>query len=262
MIYVNLCNMLGKTNTYIIGLLCTILYGLCIGSFLNVVIYRLPLKESLVKRESHCVKCNKAIKWYDNIPFISFLLLRGKCRNCGCKISIQYPIVELLNTILWVFIYLRYGWSIETLLYFVLSSILVCISFIDEKTYEIPMCLNILIGILGIVNIIININTWYEYIIGAFCISIPLFIIWFFTNGMGFGDVKLMFFAGFLLGWKKIIPSFLIGCILAIIIHIVRMKISGKGSKLAFGPYLSIGIYLGLFIGLPLMNFYLTLIGM
>ena len=102
---------------FYLAIVFTFIYGICIGSFLNVVILRLPLGQSVVKNESHCFSCNNHIKWYDNIPLVSYILLRGKCRNCGSNISIQYPIVELLNGVLWILIYFKFKLSFETLIF-------------------------------------------------------------------------------------------------------------------------------------------------
>lgn len=257
----SLYSLFGYKFMFWLGFILSFIYGLCIGSFLNVVIFRLPIHESLSKEASHCFKCGNKIKWYDNIPLFSYIILRGKCRKCGDRISLQYPIVELLNAILWVLIYFKYGYSVETLVYIILSSVLVCIAFIDEKTFEIPAILNGWILVIGIIYTVYDYKHWLTHIIGMLCVSFVLFLIWFFTDGIGFGDVKLMFCSGLLLGWHIIIPSFLIGCIIAIIIHSIRMKVSNKGHKLAFGPYLSLGIYVGLFVGQPLMTMYLRLIG-
>lgn len=257
----SLYNTLGSTFMFWLGFILTLIYGLCVGSFLNVLIYRIPINESIYKSGSHCFSCGSKIKWYDNIPIVSYIILGGRCRNCKSRISMQYPVVEFLNAFLWELLYFYYGYNLKTLIYFLLSSLLLTLSVIDEKTFEIPMSLNASIGVLGLVNIIINYKYWYSYVIGAFAISVFLFVVWFFTNGIGFGDVKLMFFAGFLVGWKLIIPAFLIGCLIAIPVHLLRMRFSNKEHKLAFGPYLSLGIYISLFVGEPLMNLYLRLIG-
>lgn len=243
---------------YWIGLIVITIYGLCIGSFLNVVILRLPIYESLSKRESHCFKCGKSIKWYDNIPVFSYIVLGGKCRNCGNKISIQYPLIEITNTFIWVLIYLRYKISIDTVIYVSLASALLALSVIDERTFEIPIQINYFIGVLGLIATAIGYKQWYNHIIGMLVVSVFLLVIWFVTDGLGFGDVKLMFFAGLVVGWKIIIVGFLTGCLVAIPVHVLRMKISNKAHKLAFGPYLSFGIYTALFIGEQVADIYIS----
>lgn len=258
----SLYNVLGSSFMFWLGFILTLIYGLCVGSFLNVLIYRVPLHESIVKRNSHCTKCNSYIKWYDNIPLVSYIVLGGRCRNCKSRISIQYPVVEFLNAFLWELLYLKYQWSTETLIYFCLASVLLTISVIDEKTFEIPMCFNWFLITLGVVYTIYDHTHIISHLVGAICVSGFLFLVWFITNGrgLGFGDIKLMFSCGLIVGWKVIIVGFLIGCILAIVIHSLRMNFSGKQHKLAFGPYLSLGAYISLFCGVGLMNLYLSLL--
>lgn len=257
-----LVNTFGNTFVFWLGFILTALYGLCFGSFLNVLIYRIPKHESIMKSNSHCVVCGNKIKWYDNIPLLSYIILRGRCRNCNSRISLLYPVVEFLNAFLWELVYLKYQYSVETLIYFALVSVLLALSVIDEKTYEIPVCFNYFLLVLGIIYVIYDYRNFISHIVGMFCISIFLVIIWWATygNGIGLGDVKLMFTCGFLLGWKLIIVGFLLGCIIAIPVHLLRMKLTKKENKLAFGPYLSLGIYISLFIGNNLMNMYLDLL--
>lgn len=257
----NIVSVLGYPFLFWFGLILATLYGVCVGSFLNVVILRLPQNMSLSKEPSHCFHCGHKLKWYDNIPIVSYISLGGKCRYCKEKISIQYPLVEFANTILWVSLYLHFGWKIEILFYCILSSVLLALSIVDEKTFEIPPQLNAIVFFLGVVYTAIDYQNFVSHLVGMVCISTVLFLIWFFTDGMGFGDVKLVFGAGLLLGWKSIVVAFFVGCILAIVIHLVRMKLCKKEHKLAFGPYLSVGIFISLFCGEFLMNLYLQLAG-
>ena len=121
------------------------LYGIVIGSFLNVCIYRIPKKENIAKVRSHCMSCGYRLKWYDLVPLFSYLFLGGKCRKCKEKISIQYPVIEALNGVLYLFVFAEYGLSIETLLYCLLFSALITLSVIDFRTYEIPLGINLFI---------------------------------------------------------------------------------------------------------------------
>lgn len=121
------------------------LFGIVIGSFLNVCIFRIPEKEDIVKTGSHCMSCGYRLKWYDMIPVISFLALRGKCRKCGAKLSVQYPLIEAANGILYVLIVWTGGLGIESLLYCLLASALLVLSVIDFRTYEIPFGINLFI---------------------------------------------------------------------------------------------------------------------
>ena len=256
----NLIEVLGKDFMFWYGLVCVVLFGLCIGSFLNVVIFRLIKKESLYKESSHCMKCGNKIKWYDNIPVVSYIALRGKCRNCGEKISPQYPFVEVLNALLCAFIYVRFGYTIETIFYFVLVSVGICISIIDLRTLEIEPHLQMVLLILGIITTAYDYHNILLHIIGALCLSLFFLLLYFLTggNGLGFGDVKLIALLGLIVGWKDIYIGFVISALIACVIELTRKKITGE-SKFAFGPYLVLGAYIGLFVGEPIFNWYLEL---
>lgn len=237
----------------------TILYGILIGSFLNVCIYRIPKKENIVVVSSHCMSCGKQIKWYDLVPLVSFLILRGKCRYCKAKLSWQYPAVEALNGILYGIIVLVNGFNITSILYCLATSALLALSMIDWRTYEIPPSFNIFIGILGIIRLILDLPHWYNYVIGFVSVSGFLLLIFLVTKGrgIGFGDVKLMAAAGLLLGWKLIILSLGLGCVLGSIIHITLMYVKDKDRVLAFGPYLSLGIFISMLYGEQIIEWYL-----
>lgn len=240
-------------------LLIAIIYGVIIGSFLNVCIYRIPKNESIVVRRSHCMSCGKQIKWYDLVPLISFLILRGKCRYCKAKLSWQYPAIEALNGILYGTIVLVNGFNSTSILYCLATSALLVLSVIDWRTYEIPPSLNIFIGILGIIRLALDYTHWYNYVIGLVSVSGFLLLILLITRGrgMGGGDVKLMAVTGLLLGWRLIILSLGLGCILGSVIHITLMHVTDKDRVLAFGPYLSLGIFISMIYGNQLIEWYL-----
>ena len=236
------------------------LYGIVIGSFLNVLIYRIPKHENIATKRSHCMECGYQLKWYDLIPLFSYLFLRGRCRKCGTRISIQYPIIEAVNGILYVLIFLRYGLTIETLLYCLLFSALLALSVIDFRTFEIPVGFNIFILILGLVRVATDYKNWLLYLIGLVSVSLFLFAIFAITKGRGIGggDVKLMAATGLLLGWKLNLLGFVMGCILGSIIHLIRMKVSKEGRTLAMGPYLSLGVVLTVFFGEYIISWYMS----
>lgn len=238
------------------------LYGIVIGSFLNVCIYRIPAGESVAGEHSHCMHCGYRLKWYDLIPVLSWLLLRGKCRRCGKKISIQYPLVELADGFLYLFIFYANGINAVSVLYCLMASALLVLSVIDARTCEIPVGLNLFLLALGCVRIALDREHWPVYAAGFFAISIFLELIRLLSKGkaIGGGDVKLMAAAGLLLGWKKIILAFFIGCIAGAVIHTIRMKISGAGRILALGPYLSAGILLSALWGETWIEAYLQLL--
>lgn len=235
------------------------LYGIVIGSFLNVCICRIPKKENIVTTRSHCTSCGYQLKWYDLVPLFSWLALGGRCRECKARISVQYPVIEALNGILWLIIFSVCGISIETALYCVTASALLALSVIDFRTYEIPFGFNLMIAALGLIRVLTDLSNWTGYAIGFFAVSVPLYIIYLLTKGRGIGggDIKLMAAAGLLLGWKLILLAFLLGCILGSVIHLLRMRLSETDHVLAMGPYLSIGIFIAALWGSRLLEWYL-----
>ena len=188
-------------NALVILFVMLFLLGITIGSFLNVLIFRIPLKEDIAVERSHCMHCGHVLSWYELVPLFSWIIQGGKCRACKAKISVQYPVVEALNAILWMAIVWVWGLQWETLLFCICSSILIVLAVIDERTQEIPVGLNIAIAILGAARIILSITKvthssgpWYEYVIGAFVVSGIFLLVVLVTKGrgMGGGDVKLM----------------------------------------------------------------------
>ena len=236
------------------------LYGIMIGSFLNVVIYRVPKHESIVVSRSHCMNCGKQIKWYDLVPVVSFLILRGKCRYCKTKLSLQYPLVEFTNGLGYAIIVIVKGVNVESILYCLCMSALLALSVIDWRTFEIPFAFNVFIGILGIIRLLTDYRNWYIYILGFVSVSGFLFIIYKATKGraMGGGDVRLMAAAGLLLGLKNIVLSLVLGCLLASVLHVLYMKLKNKDHMLAFGPYLSMGIFISMIYGNQIIEWYVN----
>lgn len=239
------------------------LFGIVVGSFLNVCIYRLPKQESIVKVPSHCMSCGAQLRWYDLVPLFSWLILRGRCRRCKATISIQYPLIEGLNGILWVFVFIVNGMNGMSLVYCFMTSALLTLSVIDWRTFEIPFGINVFLGILGLVAVVLNKEEWLSHIIGAVCVSVFLLLLYVLTQGraIGGGDIKLMAACGLLIGWQRIILAFLLGCILGSIIHIIRMKVRGEGHILAMGPYLAAGVFLAALFGQEWITWYLSLLG-
>lgn len=244
---------------YIILYIMIFLIGISIGSFLNVCIYRIPKKEDIVFERSHCMSCGNVLKWYELIPLFSFIVQGGKCRNCKTKLSVQYPLIELLNGLIYVWIFIVKGFCPESILFCICASVLIVISVIDWRTFEIPFGCNIVIGILGIVRVILDLAHWYNYVIGFFTVSGLFLIIYWITKGRGIGggDIKLMAAAGLLLGWQNILLSLMIGSIAGSVIHLALMKIQGKDRVLAFGPYLAFGIFISMLYGNDIITWYL-----
>lgn len=208
------------------------------------------------------MQCGYQLKWYDLIPLFSWLMLGGRCRKCKAKISVQYPIIEALNGVLYLLVFARFGVSTECLLYCLLASALIVLSVIDFRTYEIPFGINVFIAGLGLVRILTDLSNWVEYVIGFFAVSLFLYVIYLLTRGRGIGggDIKLMAASGLLLGWQCNILAFLLGCIIGSVCHVIRMRVTKAEHVLALGPYLSIGIFLCAMWGRELINWYLSML--
>lgn len=240
------------------------LLGICVGSFLNVLIYRIPKGEEFVKTPSHCMKCGHSLSWYENIPILSWLLQGGKCRACGVKLSAQYPIVEALNGAMWLLtgILFRGDW-LTVGLYCLLFSMLLTLTVIDWRTFTIPNGINLTIFLLGVVRLLTDLGNWHNYVIGLFSVSLVFLLLHLLTggNGLGMGDVKLVAAAGLLLGWRSMLVAIVIGSLSGAIIHSIRMR-RGADRKLAFGPYLAAGIWIAALGGEQIVNAYFGLFGL
>ncbi len=240
------------------------IFGAAIGSFLNVCIFRIPAEESIVKPLSQCPRCHHPIRIYDNIPIISFILLRGRCRDCGEKISWQYPLVELITAILALLLFMKFGLTLNFLVFFVFTAVLIVISFIDLEHQIIPDILSLPgIPIFFLAAIFIVKVPWLEAVIGLligggvlFCIAI---IYEWITKreGMGGGDIKLLAMIGGFLGWKSLIFVLLFSSFAGAIVGIAAMISKKQDMKYAvpFGPFLSAAAIAYLFWGDAFMRF-------
>ncbi len=247
------------------------LFGLCVGSFLNVVIYRLPNGMNLSKPGSHCTVCDYSLKWYDNIPVLSYIMLGGKCRKCKAPISPRYMLVEISNAIFWLLsVFLFWNESIPyAVMTAVLSSVLICIFFIDLEHMLIFNRFTILVALGGFVGIYADTLTkWYDHLIGA-AVGGGLFLALYYgcililkKEGLGFGDVKYAAAAGFLLGWQKFTLTILIASIVGAIVMTIsnRVNNSEKGTEHPFGPYLAAGTLISLFFGNQIIEWYMGLL--
>lgn len=235
------------------------LYGIVIGSFLNVCIYRIPKEEDIVKERSHCMTCGHTLRWYELIPVFSYLLQRGRCRSCGTKLSIQYPLMEAINGVLYVIIIYRVGITPYGILLCLLCSVLLVLSVIDFRTYYIPIGINICVLIIGLVYTCFDYKNVSNHLWGMIGVSGFLLVLYLLTKkrGIGDGDIKLMIGAGAFLGvWPSILALW-IACLLGAVIHSIRMKVSKVGHQLAFGPYLAIGILFSALYGEELIHRYM-----
>lgn len=240
------------------------LLGLCVGSFCNVLIYRIPKGEEFVKTPSHCMTCGHELKWYELFPVVSWLIQGGKCRSCGVKLSVQYPLVEALNGAMWLLTGIVYrGDWLTVALYCALFSLLLVLSVIDWRTFTIPNGINLAILILGVIRLVTDLPGWLGYLIGLVSVSGVFLLLHIGTggNGLGMGDVKLVGAAGLLLGWQNMVLAVLVGSLSGALIHSARMK-KGAGKKLAFGPYLAAGIWFAALFGNQLIQAYLSFFGL
>jgi len=251
---------------YDVNVILIFILGLIVGSFSNVCIYRIPKNESIVYPASHCPKCHSKIKPFDNIPLLSFFLLKGRCRNCKSKISIQYPIVELLTGLIYLIIYLIYGLSIQTLVYIILSSALIIIAFIDLNEEIVPDVISlpgIVIGfaISFFVPYISFINSALGVVVGGGIILIIGLAgsVIFKKEAMGGGDVKLAAMIGAFLGWRYIIISLFLGFFLGALagIILIMSKIKSREDVVPFGPFIVLGSFITLLWGEQIISWYL-----
>ncbi len=235
--------------------------GILLGSFLNVVIYRLPQHESIIWGRSHCMHCDHIIKPIELIPVVSFVFLGGKCKGCKTPISLRYPLIELLTGILFLVSYKTFGFSYAFAIALPLTLILIIIAFIDIDTMEIYDRFQIMILILALLNLFVSPLSIIDHITGFFIISIPFYIIAWLTDGMGGGDIKLIAIAGLLLGYQATLVAFfvsiILGALMALYLLIVK-KSSGK-AQLAFGPFLCIGIYVAYHFSTIIIQTYLQI---
>ena len=258
------------------------IFGLCIGSFLNCLIYRLETGRSFVKGRSFCPKCKHKLGFWDLIPIISFLMLKRKCRYCKNKISLQYPIVEIATGLLLIlnFKFLIFDqfliFNFKTLLFIVYLLIINCLLIIvfiyDLKHYIIPdKIIYLAIGLALIFNgsaaltALSSLKGFQFSILSAFIAGGFFFLIWLISQGkwMGFGDVKLGFFMGLFLGWPNILTALFLAFVIGSLAGLALISVGRKKfkSEVPFGPFLIIGTFLALFWGREILGWYLGLMG-
>jgi leader peptidase (prepilin peptidase)/N-methyltransferase len=257
----------------------TFILGLCVGSFLNVCIYRIPLEKSIVSPPSSCPGCGNRLKAIDMIPVLSYILLKGKCRNCKAPISIQYPLVELVTGIVWLVTFLRYGLSIETLMLIFLFTILIPVFLIDLVHMIIPNGL-VITGLIGgavfyLYHLFIkpislyDSSHWSTPLIGMvsssgilFLVALLSFVIYKNDGGMGMGDVKIFLPIGLILGWKlsllTLFASIMFGGITSIVLLILRIK--DRKSAIPFGPFIVLATFVCGMFGYNILNWYLGML--
>ena len=247
----------------------SLLVGLALGSFMNVCIYRIPLEKSIIRPSSSCPNCGKKIRFYDNIPLISYLLLLGRCRHCHHPISWRYPAVEALTGLLSLALFIRYGLSFQYLLFLLFAATLVTISFIDLDHQIIPDVMSIPGIVAGLAAAFIPGNvSWFDSIIGIIGGGGTLFLVGLIyekltgKQGMGGGDVKLLAMIGAWMGWRSLPFVLLVSSLTGAIIGSVFLLAAGKGYRvrIPFGPFLSLGALFYIFFGPQLTNWYINLL--
>ena len=243
--------------------------GTCIGSFLNVCIYRIPAAKSIVHPGSMCPRCQNPIRFYDNIPLLSFLCLRRRCRYCSLPIPFRYPLVELLGGLFALWIVMKFGLTPEALIYYIFSATLLVIAFIDIDHRIIPDRLTLpgiplaLLAALFLPDMTLKQSLWGIAVGGGSLLAVA----WGYhlithKEGMGGGDIKLLAMIGALLGWKGVLFTIFAASILGTVSGVIIMFRTKGDMKLAvpFGPFLSIGALTFVFFGADILFWYFNLL--
>ena len=243
------------------------IFGICIGSFLNVCIFRLPEGKSIVHPPSSCPGCGAAIRLYDNIPVLSYFILRGRCRDCHTPIAFRYILVELLGGLMAVCVYFRFGPGMEGIIYYAFMAALLVITFIDIDHRIIPDVIS-LPGIpLGVAaSFFMPSLSWADSLIGVLAGGGSLYAVaWGYVRitgkeGMGGGDIKLLAMIGAFIGWKGVLLTIFMGSAIGTLVGLAAMLAEKKNMKMRipFGPFLALGAVISIFFGQELIGWYLT----
>lgn len=255
-----------------------VLAGLVFGSFFNVCIWRIPRGMSIVWPPSHCIRCRRPVRWFDNIPVVSWIVLRGRCRDCGQKFSSRYALVELLTGLLFLAAYLRFGRSLLTLKAVVFLSLLVVISFIDIDHQVIPFKLSIP-GLIAGVFLSVIAGTRLSDVLSGIALGagfvLGAWLLWRYwlagafqkfgvkqREGIGWGDLPFAMMVGAFVGLKPMVVAVFSAVVAGVIVGMAG-RLAGKtrpGQPISFGPFLGLGGIVGLFFGEQLFGLYLRLV--
>lgn len=255
--------------SYLVLMVFVFTIGAAIGSFLNVCIYRIPAGESIVSPRSRCPQCLAPIRWYQNIPLLSYALIRGRCANCHAPISLRYPLVEALTGILFLLVFLRYGLHPVTLIFWLFAAALVAITFIDLDHQIIPDVISLPgIAVGFICSFAVPWMTWLDSLLGIVLGGGSLYLVAVGyelltkKEGMGFGDVKMLAMIGAFLGWKAIFPVIFLSSLAGTLVGVPLMLIRKADGKLAipFGPFLALGALVMVLWGPLLLRWYFGLL--
>lgn len=245
--------------------LLVLVFGVVIGSFLNVCIYRIPNEESISYPPSHCSSCKHKLSFFELVPILSYIFLGGKCKQCHSYISIQYPIIEALNGIIYILIFYKYGLTISFFKYCIFASLLIVIGMIDYKTQYVYRSTTIFgiitaIGIL-IIQYFVNGESFINSILGGVIGFLIIGLIVFITKGMGEGDIEIAIVCGLFLGIKGILLTLFLAVIFGGIIgiFIVSLKLKELKDKIAFGPFLAVAGVISALFSNEIISMYLKL---
>ncbi|MGI6227559.1 MAG: prepilin peptidase [Peptococcales bacterium] len=240
------------------------IFGITIGSFLNVCIYRLPRGESIVRPPSHCAVCGYQLKAWDLVPILSYIFLHGKCRNCEVEISLRYPLIELLTGLMFTFVVYKFGFNVSALFYSLFVAALIVVTFIDLEHFLIPNSVVIAILVLGIgLHIFIRPFSIFNALMTF--LGVILFFLAFqilSRGGLGGGDVKLSGVLGLWLGWPDTALAIFLGSLVGMIISLamIALRVKKRKEPIPYGPYLVLGTLIVLFAGEKIWQWYLNLI--
>jgi leader peptidase (prepilin peptidase)/N-methyltransferase len=245
-----------------------VLLGLCLGSFANVCIYRIPLNKSIVHPASSCPHCGAKIRFFDNIPLISYLLLRGRCRGCHVSISMRYPLVEIFMAFLSLALFVRFGFQLQYILFLVFAGTLVILSFIDFDHKILPDVLTLPgIAVGWMVSFLPGGISWVDSLIGLIAGGGSLYLVAVVyeritgREGLGGGDIKLLAMIGAWMGWMSLPLIVLMSSLGGAVIGSIFILAGGKSARtqIPFGPFLSLGALCYLFFGREISHWYFGL---
>jgi leader peptidase (prepilin peptidase)/N-methyltransferase len=250
-------------------------FGAVVGSFLNVCVHRMPREQSIVTPPSHCPHCKQRIRWYDNIPLVSYLVLGGRCRHCGARITPRYFLVELLTASLFLLVWVKIGGWLAAIYWIVVAGLIIA-TFIDFEHYIIPnevtyggIVLGLLLSVvypplLNVVSIRAALLQSFLGVVvgGATLLLVALMGEWIFKKeAMGMGDVKLLAAIGAFLGWEATLFTVFVSSVVGGVIGLVLVLLSKKGlqSRIPYGPYIAFGSLVWIFWGREIIHWYVTL---
>lgn len=237
--------------------------GLLLGSFYNVVGLRIPQNQSIVTPRSHCTSCNRNLSYLELIPVFSYIFLRGKCKTCGTKVSPLYPVMEFLTGALFLLSALLLGWTPELIVALVFISLLIIITISDISYMLIPdKVLLYFLPIFIVLRIFVPLDPWWGPIAGAFTGFGLLCLVAVITkgNGMGFGDVKLYFVIGIILGFHNVLLSFFLASLLGSVVGGLGLFLGviKRKQPIPFGPFIAVGAIISYYIGDNIVEWYMN----